>query len=95
LGFSLSGCAGIVGSWNKNASSTEEQTEESAVVEYTCISNPESEKKNLCYPERIYHGAYWKSVIEGISDAAKEMDEAVYLGGIDNETEHFRVRFLW
>ncbi|MDD5804654.1 ABC transporter substrate-binding protein [Blautia sp. HCP3S3_H10_1] len=86
LGFSLSGCAGIVGSWNKNASSTEEQTEESAVVEYTCISNPESEKK-IYVILKNYHGAYWKSVIEGISDAAKEMDEAVYLGGIDNETD--------
>lgn len=60
--------------------------EESAVVEYTCVFHPESEKK-IYVILKNYHGAYWEKVIDGITEAAKEMDEAVYLGGIDNETD--------
>lgn len=80
----LSGCA-----WNTDTAAgkdKEQDTEESAIVEYTCISNPESDKK-IYVILKNYHGAYWESVIDGISDAAQEMDEAVYLGGIDNETD--------
>ena len=77
----LSGCA-------RHGQVTTKQTDaaESAVVEYTCISNPDSEKK-LYVILKNYHGAYWEKVIEGISDAAQEIDAAVYLGGIDNETD--------
>ena len=60
--------------------------EESAVVDYTCISNPESDKK-IYVILKNYHGAYWEKVIDGITEAAKNMDEGVYLGGIDNETD--------
>lgn len=77
--FLLGGCSG--------ASKTEVETaEESAVVEYSCISHPESEKK-IYVILKNYHGAYWEKVIDGITEAAAEMDEGVYLGGIDNETD--------
>ena len=58
----------------------------SAPVEYRCISNPESEKK-IYVILKNYHGDYWKTVIEGVEKAAKEVDVAIYLGGIDNETD--------
>lgn len=77
--FLLGGCSG--------ASKTEAETaEESAVVEYSCISHPESENK-IYVILKNYHGAYWEKVIDGITEAAAEMDEGVYLGGIDNETD--------
>ena len=62
------------------------QTEDPGIVPYTCISNPE--KETCIYVIlKNYHGNYWKSVIEGVTDAAEEIDAAVYLGGIDNETD--------
>lgn len=69
-------------------SGTEENqsSEKSAVVDYTCIANPESEKK-IYVILKNYHGNYWQKVIEGITAASGEMDAAVYLGGIDNETD--------
>ena len=77
--FLLGGCSG--------ASKTEAETaEESAVVEYSCISHPESENK-IYVILKNYHGAYWEKVINGITEAAAEMDEGVYLSGIDNETD--------
>lgn len=82
LSCCLAGCFGYADSGGDS-----EQTDgESAVVEYTCISKPESEKK-IYVILKNYHGDYWKTVIEGISKAAKEIDAAVYLGGIDNETD--------
>ena len=79
--FLLSGC-----SKTSRYSETDTASGESAIVEYTCISKPESEKK-IYVILKNYHGDYWKKVIEGISKAAKEIDAAVYLGGIDNETD--------
>ena len=79
--FLLSGC-----SKTSRYSETDTELGESAVVEYTCISKPESEKK-IYVILKNYHGDYWKKVIEGISKAAEEIDAAVYLGGIDNETD--------
>lgn len=79
--FLLSGC-----SKTSRYSETDTALGESAIVEYTCISKPESEKK-IYVILKNYHGDYWKKVIEGISKAAKEIDAAVYLGGIDNETD--------
>ena len=80
--FLLSGCLG--------SSATEGDADgtqgESAPVEYRCISNPESEKK-IYVILKNYHGDYWKTVIEGVEKAAKEVDTAIYLGGIDNETD--------
>ena len=64
----------------------EEAAEQPAVVDYTCISNPESDKQ-IYVILKNYHGAYWEKVIDGITEAAKRLDEAVYLGGIDNETD--------
>ena len=64
----------------------EEAAEQPAVVDYTCISNPESDKQ-IYVILKNYHGAYWEKVIDGITEAAKKLDEAVYLGGIDNETD--------
>ena len=78
----LTGCSGYADSGGNS-----EQTDgESAMVEYTCISKPESEKK-IYVILKNYHGDYWKKVIEGISKAARKIDAAVYLGGIDNETD--------
>lgn len=58
----------------------------SAVVDYTCISNPES-KMQIYVILKNYHGLYWQKVIEGITAASKTTDAAIYLGGIDNETD--------
>ena len=81
--FLLSGCSmGAKGDFG----SENGQEEASAVVDYTCISNPDSDKK-IYVILKNYHGAYWEKVIDGITEAAKNMDEAVYLGGIDNETD--------
>lgn len=59
---------------------------DSTPVEYTCIANPDSEKK-IYVILKNYHGAYWEKVIDGVTEAAEEIDVAVYLGGIDNETD--------
>ena len=75
----LSGCAGT----DKNS---KKQDTEDAVVEYTCISKPENDRK-IYVILKNYHGDYWKTVIEGITSAAEKTDAAVYLGGIDNETD--------
>lgn len=32
-------------------------------------------------------GRYWQKVIHGVTEAAEQIDAAVYLGGIDNETD--------
>ena len=76
----LTGCSGSSGA------DPEASPEESAIVDYTCFSNPESAKK-IYVILKNYHGDYWKKVIAGISDAAEEIDAAIYLGGIDNETD--------
>lgn len=78
--FLLCGCS------HSSISETESSAEASAIVDYTCISNPESEEK-IYVILKNYHGNYWEKVIEGISDAAKEIDAGIYLGGIDNETD--------
>ena len=80
--FLLSGCLSSSAA-EKNADGTQG---ESAPVEYRCISNPESKKK-IYVILKNYHGAYWKTVIEGVEKAAQEVDAAIYLGGIDNETD--------
>lgn len=76
----LGGCSG------SSKANMEEAAEQPAVVDYTCISNPESDKQ-IYVILKNYHGAYWEKVIDGITEAAKKLDEAVYLGGIDNETD--------
>ena len=64
----------------------EEAAEQPAVVDYTCISNPESDKKNICYSEKLS----WCLLGESnrwYNRSCKKLDEAVYLGRIDNETD--------
>lgn len=61
-------------------------TGESAVVDYTCIANQGSQEK-IYVILKNYHGDYWKKVIQGVTEAAEQIEEAVYLGGIDNETD--------
>lgn len=80
--FLLSGCL-VSSATEGDADGTQG---ESAQVEYRCISNPESKKK-IYVILKNYHGDYWKTVIEGVEKAAKEVDTAIYLGGIDNETD--------
>lgn len=70
----------------KQEKETEQSAEKSAVVKYSCIANSQSEKK-IYVILKNYHGEYWEKVIEGIKEASKEVDEAIYLGGIDNETD--------
>ena len=83
ISFLLSGCSNV----SKYAKSKSEKASgESAVVDYTCVSKPKSEKK-IYVILKNYHGDYWETVIEGIERAAKEIDAGVYLGGIDNETD--------
>ena len=55
----LTGCSGSSG-FDPKAS-----TKESAIVDYTCFSNPESQKK-IYVILKNYHGDYWKKVIKGI-----------------------------
>lgn len=76
----LGGCTG-------KAEELSAQTEEtSAVVDYSCISHPESEKR-IYVILKNYNGDYWEKVKDGVAQAAEEMDMAVYMGGIDNETD--------
>lgn len=83
VSFLLSGCLNV----SEHAKSKSETAAgESAVIDYTCISKPKSEKK-IYVILKNYHGDYWKTVIEGIERAAKDIDAGVYLGGIDNETD--------
>ena len=74
------GCSG------NQKTAADQSSENSAVVDYTCISKPGNERK-IYVILKNYHGNYWQKVIDGITTAAEEMDAAVYLGGIDNETD--------
>lgn len=76
----LCGCSGHA------KTAVDEASGDSAVVDYTCISNPDSNKKIFVILKN-YHGNYWKSVMDGISSASEKTDAAIYLGGIDNETD--------
>lgn len=67
-------------------SDTDTDSQTSAVVEYSCIANPENDSK-IYVILKNYHGNYWQKVIDGISTAAGESEASVYLGGIDNETD--------
>lgn len=73
----------VIGCKKKDDTSLEAQ---SSIVEYTCISDSDSDKSFYVILKN-YHGAYWETVIEGVSKAANEIDASVYLGGIDNETD--------
>lgn len=85
ISFTVSGCSNA-SKYSESQSDTDTVAGESAVVNYTCISNQESKKK-IYVILKNYHGDYWKKVIEGVERAAKDIDAAVYLGGIDNETD--------
>ena len=80
----VGGCA-LRGNSGQDTSSPAD-TGKSAVVDYTCIANEGSQEK-IYVILKNYHGDYWKKVIQGVTEAAEQIDEAVYLGGIDNETD--------
>ena len=82
----VGGCALPGNSGQDTATQTSAGTGESAVVDYTCIANEGSQEK-IYVILKNYHGDYWKKVIQGVTEAAEQIDEAVYLGGIDNETD--------
>ena len=80
------GCALPGNSGQDTTTQAAADTDESAVVDYTCIANQGSQEK-IYVILKNYHGDYWKKVIQGVTKAAEQIDEAVYLGGIDNETD--------
>ena len=82
----VGGCALPGNSGQDTGTQAAADTDESAVVDYTCIANEGSQEK-IYVILKNYHGDYWKKVIQGVTKAAEQIDEAVYLGGIDNETD--------
>ena len=80
----LSGCSG---------SGTKTSDAEEAIVDFSCVANPGADQE-IYVILKSYHGNYWEKVIEGVHAAAKETDKAVYLGGIDNETDIEGQRYL-
>ena len=82
----VGGCALPGNSGQDTGTQAASDTGESAVVDYTCIANEGSQEK-IYVILKNYHGDYWKKVIQGVTEAAEQIDEAVYLGGIDNETD--------
>lgn len=80
------GCALPGNSGQDTGTQAASDTGESAVVDYTCIANEGSQEK-IYVILKNYHGDYWKKVIQGVTEAAEQIEEAVYLGGIDNETD--------
>ena len=82
----VGGCALPGNSGQDTGTQAASDTGESAVVDYTCIANEGSQEK-IYVILKNYHGDYWKKVIQGVTKAAEQIDEAVYLGGIDNETD--------
>lgn len=80
------GCALPGNSGQDTTTQAAADTDESAVVDYTCIANQGSQEK-IYVILKNYHGDYWKKVIQGVTKAAEQIEEAVYLGGIDNETD--------
>ena len=71
----LGGCSGGA------KANMKEAAEQPAVVDYTCISNPESDKQ-IYVILKNYHGAYWEKVIDGITEAAKKLGKYVQDNGI-------------
>lgn len=82
----VSGCALPGNSGQDTGTQAAADTDESAVVDYTCIANEGSQEK-IYVILKNYNGDYWKKVIQGVTEAAEQIDEAVYLGGINNETD--------
>ena len=82
----VSGCALPGNSGQDTGTQAASDTGESAVIDYTCIANEGSQEK-IYVILKNYHGDYWKKVIQGVTKAAEQIEEAVYLGGIDNETD--------
>ena len=82
----VGGCALPGNSGQDTTTQVAADTDESAVVDYTCIANDGSQEK-IYVILKNYHGDYWKKVIQGVTEAAEQIDEAVYLGGINNETD--------
>ena len=80
------GCALPGNSGQDTTTQAAADTDESAVVDYTCIANQGSQEK-IYVILKNYHGDYWKKVIQGVTEAAEQIEEAVYLGGINNETD--------
>ena len=80
------GCALSGNSGQDTTTQADADSDESAVVDYTCIANQGSREK-IYVILKNYHGDYWKKVIQGVTEAAEQIEEAVYLGGINNETD--------
>lgn len=58
----------------------------SAVVPFSCVANSWGKQK-IYVILKTYHGSYWQEVINGVCEAAVKTDKAVYLGGVEKETD--------
>ena len=64
------GCALPGNSGQDTTTQAAADTDESAVVDYTCIANQGSQEK-IYVILKNYHGDYWKKVIQGVTEAAE------------------------
>lgn len=78
-------CLLLIGCSASSESESSSLDESTSIVDFTCVSEAKN-GRNIYVILKSYHGNYWEKVIDGVCTAAKEIDEAVYLGGIDNET---------
>ena len=79
-------CLLLIGCSASSESEVSSSDESTSIVDFVCVSEAKN-GKNIYVILKSYHGNYWEKVIDGVCTAAKEIDEAVYLGGIDNETD--------
>ena len=86
IGFLMAVCLLFVGCSPSPEAESLPPEESASIVEFTCVSEAKN-GQNIYVILKSYHGNYWEKVIDGVCTAAKEVDEAVYLGGIDNETD--------
>lgn len=86
IGFLMAVCLLFVGCSPSPEAESLPPEESASIVEFTCVSEAKN-GQNIYVILKSYHGNYWEKVIDGVCTAAKEVDETVYLGGIDNETD--------
>ena len=86
IGFLMAVCLLLIGCSQSPEAEALPPEESASIVEFTRVSEAKN-GQNIYVILKSYHGNYWEKVIDGVCTAAKDVDEAVYLGGIDNETD--------